>query len=112
MAEDTVSDVEDVEQTGSADTDEVLLLVFLALGIVFILAIIFDYRSLAVLGVGEIGSFLSPVQAFFNGLASLITGFFNGLAKAASNLFLSPALNRIENQMQSWVPVPLPAAVV
>ena len=73
---DTVSDVEDVEQTGSTDIDEVLLLAFLAFGVVFILAIAFDYKSLAGLGVGEIGSFLSPVQAFFNGLASLITGFF------------------------------------
>ena len=83
---DTVSDVEDVEQTGSTDIDEVLLLVFLGVGIVFVLAIVFDYKSLAGLGVGEIGSFLSPVQAFFNGLGSLITGFFSGLAKDASNL--------------------------
>ena len=107
MAEDTVSDVEDVEQTGSADTDEVLLLVFLALGIVFILAIVFDYKSLAGLGVGEIGSFLAPVQAFFNGLANLITGFFNGLAHAASNLFISPALYHTPSLIQSWEPVPI-----
>ena len=111
MAEDTVSDVEDVEQTGSSDVDEVLLLVFLALGIVFILAVIFDYKSLANLGVGEIGSFLSPVQALFNGLASLITGFFQGLAKDASSLFISPVSRPMEDT-QSWVPVPLPAAVV
>ena len=57
---------QDVEQTGSTDIDEVLLLAFLAFGVVFILAIAFDYKSLAGLGVGEIGSFLSPVQAFFN----------------------------------------------
>lgn len=88
MAEDTVSDVEDVEQTGSADIDEVLLLVFLGVAIVFILAIAFDYKALAGLGVGEIGSFLSPVQAFFNGLGSLITSFFSGLAKDASNLVI------------------------
>ena len=51
---DTVSDVEDVEQTGSTDIDEVLLLAFLAFGIVFILAIAFDYKSLAGLGVGKL----------------------------------------------------------
>ena len=86
--EDTVSDVEDVEQTGSTDIDEVLLLAFLGIGIVFILAVVFDYKSLAGLGVGEIGSFLSPVQAFFNGLGSLITSFFQGLSKDALNLFI------------------------
>lgn len=111
MAEDTVSDVEDVEQTGSSDVDEVLLLVFLGLGIVFALAVIFDYKNLAALGVGEIGSFLAPVQAFFNGLASLITGFFQGLAKAASSLFISPVSAPVAST-ESWVPVPLPAAVV
>lgn len=108
MAEDTVSDVEDVEQTGSTDVDEVLILVFLGLGIVFGLAVIFDYKSLAVLGVGEIGSFLSPVQAFFNGLASLITGFFSGLAKSASNLFIEPAKTRIE----SWFSIVHPMAAM
>ena len=108
---DTVSDVEDVEQTGSTDVDEVLLLVFLGLGIVFVLAVIFDYKSLAGLGVGEIGSFLAPVQAFFNGLANLITGFFSGLAKDASNLFILPALNHAQIYIQSRVPIPLPAAV-
>ena len=94
--EDTVSDVEDVEQTGSTDIDEVLLLAFLGIGIVFILAIVFDYKSLAGLGVGEIGSFLSPVQAFFNGLGSLITGFFSGLAKDASNLFMAVRITKMK----------------
>ena len=94
--EDTVSDVEDIEQTGSTDIDEVLLLAFLAFGVVFILAIAFDYKSLAGLGVGEIGSFLSPVQAFFNGLASLITGFFSGLAKDASNLVVLAYITKIK----------------
>lgn len=107
MADDTVSDVEDVEQTGSTDVDEVLLLVFFGLGIVFVLAVVFDYKSLAGLGVGEIGSFLAPVQAFFNGLASLITGFFQGLAKDAANLFVMPAINHVE----SWVSAPVPMAV-
>ena len=93
---DTVSDVEDVEQTGSTDIDEVLLLVFLGLGIVFILAIVFDYKSLAGLGVGEIGSFLNPVTSFFNGLGALITGFFSGLAKDASNLVIVAYITKIK----------------
>lgn len=85
MAEDTVSDAEDVEQTASTDTDEVLLLVFVALGLVFILAFVFDYKQLANLGVGEISSFLTPVQDLFNGIGNLITGLFNGLAKDVSS---------------------------
>ena len=41
-------------------------------------------------------SFLSPVQAFFNGLASLITGFFSGLAKNASNLVVLAYITKIK----------------
>ena len=136
---DTVSDAGNVEQTGSADIDEVLLLVFLALGVVFALAVIFDYQSLAGLGVGEIGSFLAPVQAFFNGLANLITGLFQGLAKNASTLsilllhaiFFNGLANLLTELLQgltsnaqtlsilsmhaisqpseSWIPIPIPS---
>ena len=100
---DTVSDVEDVEQTGSTDIDEVLLLAFLAFGIVFILAIAFDYKSLAGLGVGEIGSFLKPVTDFFNGLGALITGFFSGLAKAASNLVIVAYISKIKGVYRLFI---------
>ena len=109
---DTVSDVGNIEQTGSAGIDEVLLLVFLGIGIVFVLAIVFDYKNLASLGVGEIGSFLGPIQAFFNGLANLITSFFEGLAKDASSLFIGPVEVQTAANPDSWPAVPLPMAVV
>lgn len=85
MADDTVGDVEDVEQTTSAGIDEIEILVFLSVGIVVLLALIFDYKQLANIGVGTFSSFSSPIDAFFNGLGTLISSFFNGLAKMVSN---------------------------
>lgn len=93
MVEPAVSDVGDVEETGKTDVDLVLILVGLAIGIAFLLALIFDYHSVANIGVGEISSLTSPVEDFFNGLGTLITDFFSGLGKqVSSGLYIAPAL--------------------
>ena len=76
---DTVSDVEDVEQTGSTDIDEVLLLAFLAFGIVFILAIVFDPKQVEAIVTPTGRSFFAPALAFIHGIYDFIISFFTGI---------------------------------
>lgn len=112
MAEDVEEEVGHVSDTAGGDIDEVLLLAGLSIGIIFILALIFDYRSLAGLGVGLVSSLTSPVTAGGNGLGQLITAFFDGLAKRITNMGLF--ILGYQNPMISYVMVffAAPAAVV
>ena len=81
MTEPEVEQVGDVEETGKTDVDLVLILVGLAIGIGFVLALVFDYKTVASIGVGEFSAFTNPVDSFFNGLGTLISSFFTGLGK-------------------------------
>lgn len=95
MPEDVEEEAGHAEETASGDVDEILLLVGLSTGIIFVLALIFDYKQLAELGVGLIGSFTSPVTATGNGAGNLITAFFDGLSKRVTNmgLWILPSRN-------------------
>ena len=85
MAEDTEEEIGHAGETASGDVDEYLLIAGAGAGVVFILALIFDYKQLANLGVGVISSSLAPFNASGNGLGELITAFFQGLSKDVSN---------------------------
>jgi hypothetical protein len=85
MAQDVEEDVGHAEETAGGDADEVLLLAGAGIAIVFGLAVVFDYRQLAQLGVGLVGSFTSPVTSTGNGLGQLISSFFNALSNKVSS---------------------------
>lgn len=89
---DTETDVSNAEGYASWDTDDILIVVGASILGVVALAFFFDYKSLALTGVGLIGSFTSPISAGFNGFATLITDFFNWAGHSVSSLFISPAM--------------------
>lgn len=97
MADDTAEDIGRAEDTGGMDLDEILLLFGLVIGIAVILAIVFDYKQVALLGVGLISSFTNLPSSGFNGLSGTITAFFNGLDKSISNglFWILPARGQI-----------------
>ena len=112
MADDTVGDVEDVEQTTSAGIDEIEIIAFLVPAILILLALIFDYKSLAQIGVGTFSAFTSPVDSFFNGLGTLISSFFNGLGKMISNGLIIKITRFTAAAQRLEYNVPIPAGAI
>ena len=112
MAEDTVGDVEDVEQTTSAGIDEIEIIAFLVPAILILLALIFDYKSLAKIGVGTFSAFTNPVDSFFNGLGTLISSFFDGLGNMINNgLIIRITRFTAAAQRLEYI-VPIPAGAI
>jgi len=90
---DLQTDVSNAEGYVGWDIDDILLLVGVVIIALVGLAFFLYSHSVASIGVSLVSGFASPVSAFFNGLASVITGFFTWASHALTNMAVDPGLN-------------------
>ena len=83
--EETVSGVGDVINTSLSGLDLIIMILVIVIAAALILTLFYGRQMLSNIGIGLVGSGVSPLEALFSGIATAITAFFTWLAH-----FLNP----------------------